>query len=228
MSVTSSQTYDRPVRIDTSRQRARRERGRLADHRDDAVAFWRGVAESRHQTPEATSPAVVVVAVDLRIVSRTSSADAWLTDLPDPDAGHPELLPTPVQIVVLRALTSSGPGPATVVVRGLSGRWVRVQGWLLAGPTPPQIAVVLDLASPTDLAPIRLAAIGLTAREREIVELVLRGRSTKQIATELFISPYTVQDRLKSIFDKAGVRSRRELVAAMQRADLEPEARDRR
>jgi DNA-binding CsgD family transcriptional regulator len=42
---------------------------------------------------------------------------------------------------------------------------------------------------------------------------VLRGASTQAIGAELRLSAYTVKDHLKSIFDKTGVRSRRDLVA---------------
>ncbi len=82
--------------------------------------------------------------------------------------------------------------------------------------------MVIETSRPTEVALLRLAAHGLTAREVDVVELVLRGRSTKQIAAELVMSEYTVQDRLKSVFEKVGVRSRRELVAAVHAADYQP------
>ena len=57
-----------------------------------------------------------------------------------------------------------------------------------------------------------LRAYGLSSRENEVARLVLLGRSTPEISAALFVSPNTVQDHLKSIFDKVGVRSRKELV----------------
>jgi DNA-binding CsgD family transcriptional regulator len=73
-----------------------------------------------------------------------------------------------------------------------------------------------------------LEAYELTPRERQTATLVLGGRSTDQIAAELCISPQTVQQHLKAIFDKIGVRSRRELVAQLFARHYAPRIEDGR
>jgi DNA-binding NarL/FixJ family response regulator len=55
------------------------------------------------------------------------------------------------------------------------------------------------------------AAAGLTASERRVAELVAAGRSNKQVAAELYLSPKTVEGHLSNIYAKLGVHSRFEL-----------------
>ena len=112
-------------------------------------------------------------------------------------------------------------------IRTTAGSWLRLHAArLTSGPDGTgHTAVVLEPARPADLSPLVLDLHGLTNRERQITQLLLRGLPTRQIAQTLFISRHTLSDHMKAIFAKLGVTSRPELTALLLDhvpADLQP------
>ena len=107
-----------------------------------------------------------------------------------------------------------------------SGTWVVLHGATLVGDGATRVAVIVEPAHPARITPLLMAAYGLTEREQEVTRLVLQGESTAQIAERLVVSPHTVQEHLKSVFEKTGVRSRRDLVGKVFFSHYEPRLRD--
>jgi len=178
--------------------------------------------------PEA--PGLLVLSREWEIESSTPGVERWVSDLPggDWDAGR---LPTAVRAVAESARRSAGrldePGEISVarVLCG-SGRWVVLHGATLSGRGAERVAVIVEPAHPTRLVPLLMSAYGLTDREQDVTRLVLQGESTTAIAEHLSISPHTVQEHLKRVFEKTGVRSRRDLVGKVFFSHYEPRVRD--
>lgn len=102
-------------------------------------------------------------------------------------------------------------------VHGRSGRWYTVRA-SLAEPDASgrsDTIVLIEVAHRAALAVLLTRLYGLTPRERELVALAAKGLSTKQMARQLGISPYTIQEHLGKACEKVGVRTRKALLAKL-------------
>jgi DNA-binding CsgD family transcriptional regulator len=162
-------------------------------------------------------PGVVVFDEHGEPESISGAAKRWIGELiEDPPPSTPSESKA-VQAIAARARAiAPGTDPlelaARARVRTRSGAWLLLYGTRLSGDTGGRTAVIIHPATPQDVAPVIALSYGLTERECHVAMQCVQGRVTKEIARELSLSPYTVQDHLKSIFDKTGVRSRGELV----------------
>ena len=125
----------------------------------------------------------------------------------------------PAAVRAVAASARTGP-TAPVSVPGQAG-------WITLHPSLPEgrggrVAIVIDRAAGPDAASLRLETYGVTAREREVATLLAQGCSNAEAAAAMVVSPYTVQDHIKSLFEKTGVSSRRELVAQIFLDDYLP------
>jgi len=160
---------------------------------------------------EAKIPGTLILDRELRTEGRTASVGEWLADLPT----VAELLPTALYEIAARALTPPDAFhglPTRVRVRAQSGNWSVIEGAKLEGGEPGRVAITIRAGSGDEVFDLMCKAHDLTPRERELVGLMRRGFATRQLAEALRISAYTIQDHLKAIFAKTGIRSRRELM----------------
>ena len=160
---------------------------------------------------------LVLLAGDNSITVANPAAERWLAELRA--GGRPgEHLP-PVMVAVASRARSMAEGRAPegpiarARVRTVAGRWLLVRGSVLGDDAAAPTAVILEPARSPELAPLIADAYGLTERERAVTQLVAQGLPTSAIGGRLHISPWTVQDHLKSIFEKVGVSTRGELIA---------------
>jgi len=228
----------RAAGVDFSSQEVRYVR-RLAPHLAEAIraGLLASLVEPAHPylaaahpapragpAPLADAPGLVLMAPDGSFISTTAAGERWLDEL-----GHarPERDSLPMEFLALAA-TLRRPDTTEAAlprlrIRTRTGRWAALHASRLTEGTP-AIAVIIEEPSPAELAPVLMMAYGLSRQEQVITTLVCRGLSTREISGRLYITVNTVQDHLKSIFDKTSVRSRRELVAAILQEQYLPRA----
>ena len=162
-------------------------------------------------------PGVVIFDEGGAVESISPGAESWIAEMVEVPAPRTPADSKMVQIVAARARElARGGDPLPLAAR-----------CRLADPLRPLAAALRHPAlrrrrrahrgdhparRPQEVAPVVALAYGLTDRECQVAMQCVSGAVTKEIAQVLSWRAYTVQDHLKSIFDKTGVRSRGELV----------------
>ena len=174
-------------------------------------------------------PGLLLLAEDLSLAAITPAAERWLAevaaaDWPRTQQALPYAVAAAARLQALERDSDVQPDLLPRVrLRSASGHWLVLHASRLSGPgAGGQIAVIIEAARPAEVAPLIVQAYDLTKRESEILQLVVRGHSTAEIVATLHISANTVQDHLKAIFEKVGVRSRRELAGQLFAQQYQP------
>lgn len=204
--------------------------GRLLAHAVRSSLLMGAVADGA--ADDDAAPGLVLLDAHGEPEAINAPARRWLAELAIPASTSSAAgLPGSIYVVAAAARravggeASAAPEPARLRVQTRSGRWLVLHGSVLDVGSRARTSVIIEVARPAEIAPLIVQAYGLTDREREITQLVLLGRSTDEMAKQLWLSPYTVQDHLKAIFDKVGVRSRKALVARVFFEQYEPRER---
>jgi DNA-binding CsgD family transcriptional regulator len=197
---------------------ARREGARPFAERDAAVlakvtgAIAQGIRASlrfdaARRADGAAPPGMVVLDGHDEVELITPPA-AELFDAMRARAADPRQVPSAV--LSLARFARRGGGQVVTVPSALG--WLTLHASLPDGEPSGRVAIVLERAVSPQSAILRLEVHGASVREREVATLLARGLATPEIAETLVLSPHTVQDHVKSLFEKVGVSSRQELV----------------
>lgn len=164
--------------------------------------------------PSAAGAAVLLLSPDLEVRRATEASEALLRRLLPTDAAR---APVPAgaynvaaQLLARESGVDDHPAEARTFLDG--GQLLGFRAARL-GERGADIAVTIGPVSPRERMALFVRACGLTAREREVLDCLADGDDTRTVARRLAMSEYTVQDHLKAIASKTGLRSRRALLA---------------
>jgi DNA-binding CsgD family transcriptional regulator len=163
---------------------------------------------------------VLLLSPGLVVRAQTPQTQRYLRVLVPPEPEGQAPVPAGAYNVAAQLLaTEAGvdDSPPTARVHLADGRWLTLRAARMEdtgqAPEDRDVAVSIEPSTAGDRVSVFARASGLSPRETELLHHLAGGAGTRDIARQMFVSENTVQDHLKSIFDKSTARSRRALLA---------------
>ncbi|APT44761.1 helix-turn-helix transcriptional regulator [Bacillus safensis] len=124
------------------------------------------------------------------------------------------IMPRPLRALGAKLLYGGGDQTAVSISRMPTGLFLSLQAFRLAQAAGQEEAVMIHIkrAQTSDILPYIAKTYRLTEREMNVLDCLIKGQSTKEIASTLFISTHTVHDHVKAMLEKTNLNSRRMLV----------------
>jgi DNA-binding CsgD family transcriptional regulator len=180
-----------------------------------AAAFAAGRAGQQ----ASSGPVVLLLSPALDVRAQTPQTQRYLRLLVPPDAAGQAPVPAGAYNVAAQLLAGEagvdGNPPLARVHLG-SGHWLTLRAARMdtVQPVPERdIAVSIETTTPEGRVSLFARACGLSSREAELLDQLVTGAGTRDIARLMFLSEHTVQDHLKSIFAKTATHTRPTLLA---------------
>jgi DNA-binding CsgD family transcriptional regulator len=164
------------------------------------------------------APSVLILDPQDRVLAADAVARRRLALLQGAGDGS---VPGLLSYLAARARWGPAAQPSTSRMRTAQGEWFVLDASLLEDDEDRgSVAIVMRPAPARAVLDSVLRSLGLSAREREVAGLVAQGLTAKAIAAQLALSPWTISDHLKAIYQKAGVNGRSGLAALTGSARL--------
>jgi DNA-binding CsgD family transcriptional regulator len=186
----------------------------MAMRRSQAGAFVARAARDARRL----GPVVLLLSPDLEVLGQTPETQEYLRILVPP-AEDRRPIPASAYNVAAQLLAVEADidrNPPSARVHLSDGLWVTLQAARIGDTGPAEerdIAVTIEETPPPARVALFSRAFGLSARESELLSYLVTGADTRELANRMFLSQHTVQDHLKSIFEKTSTHNRRTLLS---------------
>lgn len=179
-----------------------------------ACKFRDEICRASLSESEFTAYGLFICSMDHKVLWKDEAGAEILQELRNDEQLIEEtLLPSSVLAIIIQ-LKQQPTAAVSLLVRNSNNQgFYMMKGSIVKGVGESvAVSIIVQPAGMEELRPYKEQTYGFTPRESEVLELLLEGCTTNQIAQNLYISPHTVLDHCKSLLQKSDSANRKQMM----------------